>query len=77
MCMKNNSIITIDPNKRSGKPCIRDLRITVYDILEMLASGMSYEEILHDFPKLTQEDILASLRYVADKEHRTLVKLSA
>lgn len=75
--MKNNSIITIDPNKRSGKPCIRDLRITVYDILEMLASGMSYEEILHDFPKLTQEDILASLRYVADKEHRTLVKLSA
>ena len=75
--MKNNSIMTIDPNKRSGKPCIRDLRITVYDILEMLASGMSYEEILHDFPKLTQEDILASLRYVADKEHRTLVKLSA
>ena len=75
--MKNNSIITIDPNKRSGKPCIRDLRITVYDILEMLASGMSYEEILHDFPKLTQKDILASLRYVADKEHRTLVKFSA
>jgi len=71
-------IITIDPAVRSGKPCIRGLRITVYDILNMLASGMSYDEILEDFPTLTREDILASLRYAADKEHKTsLVRMSA
>ena len=72
------SIITLDNTKRSGKPCIRNLRITVYDILNMLASGMSYDEILADFPKLTKDDILASLKYTADREHRTvLVKISA
>ena len=71
-------IITIDSAVRSGKPCIRGLRITVYDILNMLASGMSYDEILEDFPKLNHEDILASLRYAADKEHKTtLVPMSA
>ena len=58
-----NEIITIDPLKRSGKPCIRNLRITVYDILNMLASGMTYEEILEDFPKLTINDIYAALQY--------------
>ena len=63
--------ITIDPEKRSGKPCIRHLRITVYDILDMLASGMTYEEILEDYPKLTREDIMAALRYAADREHKT------
>lgn len=53
--------ITIEPGKRGGKPCIRGLRITIYDILSYLASGMSYDEILEDFPYLTREDILASL----------------
>jgi len=73
-----NSLITIDPTVRSGKPCIRGLRITVYDILNMLASGMSYDEILEDYPKLTLNDIFASLQYAADREHKTtLVKISA
>ncbi len=74
----SKSLITIDPTKRSGKACIRDLRITVYDILGMLANGMSMDEIIEDFPKLTQEDILATLKYAADREHKTtLVQLSA
>ena len=68
-----NSIITINPGRRSGKPCIRDLRITVYDILEYLASGMSSEQILADFPELTKEDIIESLRYAADRERKTVV----
>jgi uncharacterized protein (DUF433 family) len=73
-----NSTITIDPQKRSGKPCIRDLRITVYDILEMLADGMSTADILEDFPKLTNDDVLSALKYAADREHKTtLVQLSA
>jgi uncharacterized protein (DUF433 family) len=76
--MENNSLITINPDIRSGKPCIRGLRITVYDILNMLATGMSYDEILQDFPKLTRDDIFASLKYAADREHKTiLVKMSA
>jgi uncharacterized protein (DUF433 family) len=71
-------LIVIDPKKRLGKPCIRNLRITVYDILNMLASGMTYDEILVDFPKLTLKDILASLKYAADREHKTIsVKISA
>ncbi len=65
--------ITLEPGKRSGKPCIRGLRITVYDILNMLTNGMSYEEIMNDFPKITKEDILASLAYAADREHKTTV----
>ena len=73
-----NHLITINPAVRSGKPCIRTLRITVYDILNMLATGMSYDEILIDYPKLTINDIFASLQYAADREHRTtLVKISA
>jgi len=60
--------ITIEPGKRSGKPCIRGMRITVYDVLEYLASGMSIEEILDDFPFLEREDILACLSYAANKE---------
>lgn len=66
-------IITIEPGKRFGKPCIRGLRITVYDILEYLAAGMSTEQILDDFPKLTKEDILACFAYLADREIRTMV----
>ena len=60
--MISNSIITIEPGKRGGKPCIRGLRITVYDVLEYLASGMTPEKILKDFPDLTMEDIQACLR---------------
>jgi len=61
-------IITIEAGKRGGQPCIRGMRVTVYDILEYMASGMSVEEILQDFPYLTKEDILASLSYAADRE---------
>jgi uncharacterized protein (DUF433 family) len=64
-------IITMEPGKRSGKPCIRGLRITVYDVLEYLASGMTREEILADFPFLTEADILACLAYAADRERKT------
>ena len=64
-------IITMEPGKRSGKPCIRSLRITVYDVLEYLASGMTHKEILADFPYLTQADILACLAYAADRERKT------
>ena len=62
--------ITIDPAKRGGKPCIRGLRITVYDILEYLASGMSEDEILADFPDLERDDIRASLAFAADREKK-------
>jgi len=64
------SRITIDPEKRGGKPCIRDLRMTVYDVLEYLASGMSEEDILKDFPDLTREDIRACLAFAADRERK-------
>ena len=60
--------ITIEPGKRGGKPCIRGLRITVYDVLEYLASGMTEEEILADFPDLAQEDIRACLAFAAEQE---------
>ncbi len=67
--MKHYSdIIRIDPTKRSGKPCVRDLRITVSDVLGYLAAGMTTEEVLADFPKLTKEDVLACLAYAADSE---------
>ncbi len=62
--------ITIDPEIRSGKPCIRGLRITVYDILEYLASGMTKEEIIADFPDLSPEDIHATFAFAADRERR-------
>jgi uncharacterized protein (DUF433 family) len=70
--MNYQDIITLEPGKRSGKPCIRGMRITVYDILSYLASGMTHPEILADFPYLTQEDILACLAYAADREQKTL-----
>jgi uncharacterized protein (DUF433 family) len=60
------NIITFEPGKRSGKPCIRGLRITVDDVLSYLAAGMTIDEILDDFPSLTREDILACLAYAAD-----------
>lgn len=66
------SIITIEPGKRGGKPCIRGMRITVYDVLDYLAAGMTQQEILDDFPYLTAEDIRACLSYAADRERRTL-----
>ena len=68
-------IITIEPGKRGGKPCIRNMRITVYDVLDYLASGMSPEEILDDFPYLTAADIQACLQYAADREKSQLVQL--
>lgn len=61
--------ITLEPGKRGGTPCIRDLRITVDDVLSMLAGGMTYQEILEDFPELTADDIMAVLAYAADREH--------
>jgi len=62
--------ITIEPGKRGGQPCLRGLRITVYDVLEYLASGMSEDEILRDFPDLEREDIGACLAFAAERERR-------
>ena len=70
--MNYRDIITIEPNKRSGKPCIRGMRITVYDVLSYLASGMTLAEILEDFPYLTESDITACLQYAADRELHAL-----
>ncbi|MFZ5877394.1 MAG: DUF433 domain-containing protein [Nitrospirota bacterium] len=74
--MSYHDIITIEPGKRGGKPCIRGLRITVYDVLDYLASGMSEAGILKDFPDLTSEDIRACLAFAADRE-RKLVSIPA
>lgn len=71
-----SGLITVDPGIRGGKPCIRGMRITVYDVLEYLAAGMSHEEILNDFPYLAEEDIRACLAFAADRE-RKLVSLAA
>ena len=68
--MEYRHLITIEPDKRSGKPCIRGMRITVYDVLEYLAAGMSEEEILGDFSELTREGIRACLAFAADREHK-------
>ena len=62
--------ITIEPGKRGGKPCIRGLRITVYDVLEYLAGGMTEDQIVADFPELTRKDIRACLAFAADRERR-------
>ena len=66
--MDYTQIITMEPGKRSGKPCIRGMRITVYDVLGYMAAGMSQQEILADFPSLTETDILACLAFAADGE---------
>jgi len=65
--------ITVEPDKRGGKPCIRGLRITVYDVLDMLANGMSADDILADFPELEAADIQACLAFAADRERRLLI----
>ena len=69
--MNYRDYITLEPGKRGGKPCVRGLRITVYDVLGWLASGMSEEAILDDFPELTRDDIKACLAFAADRERRT------
>jgi uncharacterized protein (DUF433 family) len=68
--MDYSKIITIEPDKRSGKPCIRGLRMTVTDVLEYLAGGMTPEEIVEEFPDLTLEDIRACLAFAADRERK-------
>jgi uncharacterized protein (DUF433 family) len=70
--MDYEKYITIEPGKRGGKPCIRGLRITVYDVLEYLASGMTEDEILQDFPDLTREDVRACLAFAADRERKLI-----
>lgn len=75
--MDYKKIITIEPGKRSGKPCIRKMRITVYDVLGYLASGMSFDEIIEDFPELTHEDITACLEYASDSDKHTRLLQSA
>ena len=65
-----NKIIKISSDKRFGRPCIRNTRITVFDILGWLGSGMSFEEVLTDYPELTREDIKASLMFAADRERK-------
>jgi uncharacterized protein (DUF433 family) len=66
-------IITIEPGKRGGKPCIRGIRITVGDVLGWLAAEMSHREIIDDYPDLTEEDIQACLAYAADKERHAMI----
>jgi uncharacterized protein (DUF433 family) len=72
--MNYQGIITIEPGKRGGRPCIRQMRIAVADVLGWLAAGMSHEEILRDYPELTEDDIRACLAYAADRERRLLTK---
>lgn len=67
------NIITVEAGKRGGKPCIRGMRITVEDILRWLASEMSFEDILADFPELTREDLTTALEFSANRQHRTLI----
>ena len=74
--MNYRDIITVEPGKRSGKPCIRGMRITVSDVLEYLASGMSVAEILDDFPELTEEDIRACLAFAAEREKRLVAAVA-
>lgn len=71
--MNYKDIITIQPGKRGGQPTIRGMRITVYDVLKMLASGMSKKEILSDFPELTKDDIIAVLSYASEREHFSII----
>ena len=70
--MNYKDYITIEPDKRGGKPCIRGMRITVQDVLEYLASGMTEEQILDDFPDLRREDIQACFAFAADRERKLI-----
>lgn len=72
-CVNYHEIITIEPDKRSGKPCIRGTRMTVTDVLEYLAGGVTHQELLEEFPDLTEEDIRACLAFAADRERRLAV----
>lgn len=72
MNMSYRDRITLEPGKRGGRPCIRSMRITVYDVLGWLASGMSEEDILRDFPELEPQDIRACLEFAADREHHLI-----
>ena len=74
--MMYREIITIEPDKRGGEPCIRGMRITVYDILGYLAAGMTHEKLLNEFPYLTEQDILAYLSYAAEREKSFLTLTS-
>lgn len=74
--MDYRDIITIEPGKRGGRPCIRGMRIAVADVLGWLAAGMSHEDILADYPELTEEDIRASLAYAADRERQATVAVA-
>lgn len=71
--MDYSHLVTIEPDKRSGQPCIRGLRMTVQDVLEYMASGMTNDEILEDFPDLREEDLRACLAFAADRERRLRV----
>ncbi len=71
--MDYTQIITIEAGKRGGRPCIRNMRITVFDVLGWLAAGMTHEEILQDYPELTEQDIRACLAFAADRERRAVV----
>ncbi len=71
--MDYRDYITVEPNKRGGKPCVRGLRITVYEVLEYLASEMTEDEILSDFPDLTHEDLKACIAFAADRERRLML----
>lgn len=73
VAMDYRDYITVEHNKRGGKPCVRGLRITVYEVLEYLASEMSEAEILSDFPDLTQADLKACIAYAADRERRLMI----
>ena len=70
--MDYQNLITLEPGKRAGKPCIRGMRITVYDVLSYLAAGTSMDQLLDEFPYLTREDVLACLSFAADRERYTL-----
>lgn len=70
------NIITLEPGKRGGRPCIRGMRITVEDILRWLASEMSFDDILHDFPELTKQDIVAALEFATMRQQRTAIAAS-
>jgi uncharacterized protein (DUF433 family) len=72
-----HKIITIEPGKRGGKPCIRGIRITVGDVLGWLAAGMTHQQIIDDYPDIDEMDILACLAYAADKERNPIIAFSA
>ena len=77
MTVDYRAVVTLEPGKRGGQPCIRGLRITVADILGWLAAGMSTREIVEDFPELQESDVLAALAYAADRERRVAVAPAA